>query len=189
MNQEDQNDSHECDVCGKIFQSKLLMIEHVKSHAQYEPASSLRRKRPFTANIKLEDDSDIEIEQSVEEANKSRIRLKRLHMIRDRISAMNQSGSNKRSQVYDQTRKYRCETCQKYFKTKQDLTRHNSIVHTNIRKFECKQCGKKFKRKTHLQDHMLLHSEERNHKCSNCPAAFKRNRDRLKHEKQYCKMR
>jgi KRAB domain-containing zinc finger protein len=174
----DQNAVHECDVCGKIFVTKISITKHVKTHAQFKPEISLSHKSSLKSNTNLE---------RHDKKSKTRRKIKKLQMDHKQVPKALKSRLKKRSQVRIEERNFHCETCQKSFKSNYYLNEH-SLVHTNIRKFECQQCGKKFKRKSDLKVHMVTHSEERNYNCSKCGAAFKTNKDRSKHQRRICKL-
>lgn len=46
-------------------------------------------------------------------------------------------------------------------------------------------CGKTFTRRPHLQEHMILHSQDRPFKCSYCDEHFKSRFARLKHHEKH----
>lgn len=46
-------------------------------------------------------------------------------------------------------------------------------------------CLKTFTRRPHLQEHMILHTQDRPFKCSFCDECFKSRFARLKHQEKY----
>lgn len=84
-------------------------------------------------------------------------------------------------------KRYECEKCNKYFKRKDHLKRHNESVHKLFSSnFMCKTCGKKFNRKDNFQVHTRSHLTS-SYVCpfENCQKAFKSksslNYHKLKH--------
>ena len=59
----------------------------------------------------------------------------------------------KHSDAVHLAKRYKCDYCQKEFKSKQNLRQHIKVVHEGL-KIECKQCGKTFLKTNHLDDHM-----------------------------------
>ncbi|CAL4146870.1 unnamed protein product, partial [Meganyctiphanes norvegica] len=66
-----------------------------------------------------------------------------------------------------------CNLCKSYFANQALLRRHISNCHCNVRKYSCKYCNKKFKRKEHMQRHERIHTGLRPFKCSLCKSSFK----------------
>ncbi|XP_025156001.1 zinc finger protein 624-like [Harpegnathos saltator] len=66
-------------------------------------------------------------------------------------------------------RKVACQICGK------EIFKHKLHIHLKIhgeKTFACSICGKKFHRGTHLQRHMLTHSQQRPYACNICSAVF-----------------
>lgn len=57
--------------------------------------------------------------------------------------------------IHSDTRPYKCDECDKSFKTKDKLTRHISYIHSEFRNFKCNQCDKSFKTKDTLNSHII----------------------------------
>ncbi|XP_069509207.1 zinc finger protein 282-like isoform X2 [Ambystoma mexicanum] len=70
-------------------------------------------------------------------------------------------------------RPYACVECDKFFKTKQDLTRHQR-THTGERPYNCTECQKSFSMKHHLTGHQRTHTGERPYQCALCDKSFSR---------------
>jgi len=69
-------------------------------------------------------------------------------------------------------RKHECQTCKKFFFSRQNLLLHIKS-HQDERPFPCEVCGATFKIKNSLRLHMKSHSDERPFKCGVCNASFK----------------
>ena len=70
------------------------------------------------------------------------------------------------------TRNFKCETCNKGFKTKEDLQTHmpihNDPTYRKVHKYPCSHCGKMFTQHGARQIHERIHTGEKPFKCSVC---------------------
>ena len=76
---------------------------------------------------------------------------------------------------HDCNHPYKCETCDKTFKRKQQLEAHE-LVHTGFKQFGCEHCGKLFKQIGHLKAHVEeVHEVDKSnndHICNECGKGF-----------------
>ncbi|KAH8420908.1 hypothetical protein KR222_009081 [Zaprionus bogoriensis] len=72
-----------------------------------------------------------------------------------------------------------CELCNKTLSSAAALRMHKEGMHDNAKPFICDHCGKQLKTITALNEHKLVHTDERPFSCAICRAGFK-NRARLK---------
>uniref|UniRef100_H2LZB0 Zinc finger and BTB domain-containing protein 41 n=1 Tax=Oryzias latipes TaxID=8090 RepID=H2LZB0_ORYLA len=94
-------------------------------------------------------------------------------------------------------KEHKCPFCNKLHASKKTLAKHVRRFHPdctqeflNKRKrksasWECSVCSKTFSRKPHLQEHMILHTQDRPFKCSFCDEYFKSRFARLKHQEKF----
>ena len=77
--------------------------------------------------------------------------------------------------AHDCNHPFKCGTCDKKFKRKQQLEAHE-LVHTGVKEFGCEHCGKLFKQIGHLKAHVEeVHEVDRstnNHICNECGKGF-----------------
>ncbi|XP_060055921.1 histone-lysine N-methyltransferase PRDM16 isoform X3 [Erinaceus europaeus] len=106
----------------------------------------------------------------------------------------------------DEEPTFRCESCDELFQSKLDLRRHRkyacSAVGTALyeglsqelpteglgstgsdgQAHECKDCERMFPTKYSLEQHMIVHTEEREYKCDQCPKAFNWKSNLIRHQ-------
>ncbi|XP_035527119.1 zinc finger and BTB domain-containing protein 41 isoform X3 [Morone saxatilis] len=96
-----------------------------------------------------------------------------------------------------QKKEHKCPFCSKLHASKKTLARHVRRFHPDhIQEFftkkkrksegwKCAICLKTFTRRPHLQEHMILHTQDRPFKCSFCDEYFKSRFARLKHQEKF----
>ncbi|XP_034559618.1 zinc finger and BTB domain-containing protein 41 [Notolabrus celidotus] len=96
-----------------------------------------------------------------------------------------------------QKKEHKCPFCSKLHASKKTLAKHVRRFHPDhIQEFltkrkrksegwKCAICLKTFSRRPHLQEHMILHTQDRPFKCSFCDEFFKSRFARLKHQEKY----
>ncbi|XP_062338092.1 zinc finger and BTB domain-containing protein 41 [Osmerus eperlanus] len=96
-----------------------------------------------------------------------------------------------------QRKEHKCPFCSKLHASRKTLSKHVRRFHPDhIQEFiimrkrksegwKCDICHKSFTRRPHLEEHMILHSQDRPFKCSFCDDYFKSRFARLKHQEKY----
>ncbi|XP_017558967.1 zinc finger and BTB domain-containing protein 41 [Pygocentrus nattereri] len=96
-----------------------------------------------------------------------------------------------------QRKEHKCPFCSKLHASKKTLSKHVKRFHPeriqeflSMRKrksegWKCDICHKSFTRRPHLEEHMILHSQDRPFKCAYCDDYFKSRFARLKHQEKY----
>nr|XP_057924584.1 zinc finger and BTB domain-containing protein 41 [Doryrhamphus excisus]XP_057924585.1 zinc finger and BTB domain-containing protein 41 [Doryrhamphus excisus] len=96
-----------------------------------------------------------------------------------------------------QKKEHKCPFCNKLHASKKTLAKHVRRFHPDhLQEFlskrkkksegwKCAICMKIFSRRPHLQEHMILHTQDRPFKCSFCDEYFKSRFARLKHQEKY----
>ena len=67
---------------------------------------------------------------------------------------------------------FRCDRCQKQFKTKTSLNSHQVLVHLKYSRHQCVKCDKYLPSASSLRDHMAFHEGTRAFKCAHCQRNF-----------------
>ena len=63
------------------------------------------------------------------------------------------------------------ENCEKKYATQTHLDRH-IMIHTNERPYQCDDCGMAFSQKGTLKEHVRTHTGEKPYQCEECPNAY-----------------
>ncbi|XP_071773794.2 zinc finger and BTB domain-containing protein 41 [Centroberyx gerrardi] len=96
-----------------------------------------------------------------------------------------------------QKKEHKCPFCNKLHASKKTLAKHVRRFHPDhIQEFltmrkrksegwKCAICLKTFTRRPHLEEHMILHTQDRPFKCTFCDEYFKSRFARLKHQEKF----
>ncbi|XP_011883064.1 PREDICTED: zinc finger protein 271-like [Vollenhovia emeryi] len=77
---------------------------------------------------------------------------------------------------------YPCDICGKVLNHPSSVLYHKEAEHNNGLRFVCNKCNKCFKHKQLLQRHQLVHSDNRPHVCKSCNASFKTKANLINHQ-------
>lgn len=96
-----------------------------------------------------------------------------------------------------QRKEHKCPFCNKLHASRKTLSRHVKRFHPDhLQEFltqkkkksegwKCDICHKSFSRRPHLEEHMILHSQDKPFKCAYCDDYFKSRFARLKHQEKF----
>ncbi|KAF7990018.1 hypothetical protein HCN44_008692 [Aphidius gifuensis] len=76
---------------------------------------------------------------------------------------------------------YSCDICGKVLNHPSSVIYHKEAEHNDGRRFVCNKCNKSFKHKQLLQRHQLVHSDDRPYTCKSCGAKFKTKANLINH--------
>ncbi|KAG7526017.1 hypothetical protein JOB18_035565 [Solea senegalensis] len=151
-----------CPKCGKTFDRAGKYVSHTRVHTG---------EKPFQCDVCLQ-----------------------------RYSTKSNLTVHKKKHASDapfQMKEHKCPFCNKLHASKKTLAKHVRRFHPdNIQEFlsktkrksegwKCAICLKTFTRRPHLQEHMILHTQDRPFKCLFCDEYFKSRFARLKHHEKY----
>lgn len=145
------NKSHQCSICKKIFDSSISLILHKKSHDD-DVTNMFARPNGVAKRLTLDKKKaakDIHDEMGINKPENARKFSVRPSLITKRLPGEHVDGTNK----------YKCETCNQTFKNGILLKRHvcNS---DKINQYNCKLCNLKFKDITVFNMHKKKHIKE-----------------------------
>ncbi len=68
---------------------------------------------------------------------------------------------------------YKCDDCDKDYKTKKYLRQHIKMKHSRIESLQCVKCDKHFLNKYSLKQHLHRSHPSKLHSCTFCGSSFK----------------
>uniref|UniRef100_A0AAY5KTT6 C2H2-type domain-containing protein n=1 Tax=Esox lucius TaxID=8010 RepID=A0AAY5KTT6_ESOLU len=81
-------------------------------------------------------------------------------------------------------RKHICQICDKEFKKRHLLDRHN-LSHSDDKPFKCQVCQRAFAQASQLKSHLRVHTGERPFQCQRCDKSFNHNVSLKNHVRRY----
>ncbi|XP_046659576.1 oocyte zinc finger protein XlCOF6-like isoform X2 [Homalodisca vitripennis] len=195
---------HPCGVCGKEFLLKASLAHHHRQ--KHASGLSERQRRPFSCQLchktfTLRAKARLHMQIHTQAAQHGCTVCGRMfrrkdclqrHLIVhagqtlslpcDMCGHISASPAAHRQHAHSHNH-YKCDRCQKSFKSKTALDYHTQ-THDGQFKYQCSFCGKQFVRKCHYQGHLLSHSTDRPYKCDTCGKGFKDNKTCREHSKR-----
>ncbi|XP_070814140.1 zinc finger protein 260-like isoform X1 [Chaetodon trifascialis] len=185
-----------CSVCGKRYQHKKSLMNHVIFHSEgkYFSCSVCKKTFPWRGNFMRH--MRIHTGEKPFSCSVCGLRFRQKPHLRRHstvhtgekpfsCSICGKGFKHKESQrehmrFHTGEKPFSCSVCGLRFGQKYNLKRH-STVHTGEKPFGCSVCGKRFDLKGSLRNHMRLHSEGKRFSCSVCEKTFQQRGHMMAH--------
>ena len=83
---------------------------------------------------------------------------------------------NRHNRIHIGEKPFKCDFCDRAFMTKYSLTKHLR-THSGEKPFQCDSCDQKFTQKGYLTRHLRIHTGEKPFKCDQCNKTFRQRSD------------
>ncbi|XP_069676192.1 zinc finger protein 184-like isoform X2 [Periplaneta americana] len=148
-----------CDVCGKVFSKKQLLVIHYRSHTGEKPYKCDICEKSFGLR------GNLVIHQTIHTAGKP--------FVCDICGKAFRLRNNLARHITTHTgeKPFKCSICENSFSQRGHLLSHMR-THTKEKPYKCDVCGKEFSQRGILVIHARIHTGEKPHKCDVCGHTF-----------------
>ncbi|XP_055845285.1 zinc finger protein 287-like [Episyrphus balteatus] len=160
----------ECKQCDRVFDTRLNLRDHAKTHAKDRRYKCHVCGFAFTQQFNLRSHLKRHNGQKPFPCNQCDKRFITKNELKAHV------------RIHTGERPYICEICGNGFVTSGSLNEHRKR-HNNIRPHKCTYCEKSFFDTGLLREHIVVHTGERAHVCDICEASFTRRKALLQHLK------
>ncbi|KAL0114616.1 hypothetical protein PUN28_011724 [Cardiocondyla obscurior] len=160
-----------CDSCGKRYNSKNLLDEHINIHMGVRPyvcetcGKDFASKYTYKAHVKTHE-----------------VRPRPFECTQCNKTFLSQQNLTQHERTHNGVKEHVCHQCGKGFTSSHNLEVHN-VVHTGYKPYICKMCGKAFARKAEIRDHERTHTGEKPYQCEFCGATFSQRSNLQSHKR------
>ena len=153
-----------CKVCGKSFQMKYQMKEHVKCH---------ENARAYLCHVCGKSFNTLSyIISHIHTHNGGRKKAYRCEICNKSFTGPSTVRQHKMKSHNIGVRPYLCELCGKGFASQRDLKRHH-LTHTGEKPYKCEYCPQRFSQQAPRNTHRLIHTGAKPRVCEICDMKFR----------------
>lgn len=145
--------SHQCESCGKSFNSQNVLKNHEKTHAKGNIKNITPEAQGLASQIVLQE--PLVINDLGNKISVTRVQSKQRQIIDNE----------------DAGRPHKCWVCHSAFRKISHLKQHYRR-HTGERPFTCSKCDRKFASNSVLKSHLHTHEDSRPYSCPICNTKF-----------------
>ena len=150
-----------CPICNKYFRGPFDLKSHMKTHENRSYVCEICGKQLRTLG-------SLHTHSSMHSGDQNNVFCE---ICGKQFRLLTSLWSHK--QIHFGEKDFKCDLCNKSFRTKSGVINHITEVHLDIRKFPCSVCNKSFHTKIKMKKHTLCHSTERPLVCKTCGKTFR----------------